>query len=244
MRPPTPRRAGRAGRPQPGTALAAAVGAAVLTGAGAVALAGGGQSVTAGRDSAPLAPAVVAATDVITAASDAVAAAEPLLSAPAVTWQLFAGVPLPYSATAGPRRIDGPVYAGFERSPTGALLAAAHLGTRYLMTPGPGWRQVVDRQVLPGPGREAFVRLRATVDAADPPGTHGQPAGFRIVAFTPHVAVVQEAVRFPSTGALQVTVSTLRWVGGDWRLELQPDGSTSPTAQAVPDLDGFVVWGM
>jgi hypothetical protein len=24
---------------------------------------------------------------------------------------------------------------------------------------------------------------------------------------------------------------------------LQPDGGSSPTAQAVPDLDGFVVWG-
>jgi hypothetical protein len=242
MRPPTPR---RAGRPQPGTALAAAVGAAVLTGAGAVALAGGGPPVLA-RGSAPPAPAGVAASDVSSSTSTAVAVAvaEPLLSAPPVTWQLFAGVPLPYSATAGPRTIDGPVYAGFERSPTGALLAAAHLGTRYLLTPGSGWRQVVERQVLPGPGREAFVRLRATVDAADPPGTHGQPAGFRIVAFTPHVAVVQEAVRFPSTGALQVTVTTLRWVDGDWRLELQPDGSTSPTAQAVPSLDGFVVWGM
>jgi hypothetical protein len=244
MRPPTPGRAGQTGRPQPGTALAAAVGAAVLTGAGAVALAGGGQSVTAGQDSAPPAPAGVAATDASSSTSEAAAATDPLLTPPAVTWQLFAGVPLPYSATAGPRTIHGPVYAGFERSPTGALLAAAHLGTRYLLTPGSGWRQVVERQVLPGPGREAFVRLRATVDAADPPGTHGQPAGFRIVAFTPHVAVVQEALRFPSTGALQVTVTTLRWVGGDWRLELQPDGSTSPTAQAVPSLDGFVVWGM
>ena len=41
----------------------------------------------------------------------------------------------------------------------------------------------------------------------------------------------------------QVTTTTVKWVHGDWRLELQPDGGPSPTAQTVPDLDGFVVWG-
>lgn len=171
------------------------------------------------------------------------ATVEPLLAAPPVTWQLFAGVPLPYSATAGPSIVDGPVYAGFERSQVGALLAAAHLGTRYLLTPGSGWRDVVAQQVLPGPGRDAYVRIRATAEDADSSGGHGQPVGFRILAFTPDLAVVQEAVRFPLSGVLQVTSTTLRWVGGDWRLQLQPDGSTSPTAQQAPDLDGFVVWG-
>jgi hypothetical protein len=55
--------------------------------------------------------------------------------------------------------------------------------------------------------------------------------------------VLQLVTRFPRTGGLQVTVTTVKWVGGDWRLELQPDGGTSPTAQTVPSLDGFVVWG-
>ena len=108
-----------------------------------------------------------------------------------MTWQLFSGVALPYSSTAGPRSVDGPVYAGYERSQTGALIAAAQLGTRYLLTPGDGWREVAERQVLPGVGREVFLAARAEVDDLDvPPGTYGQLAGFRVVAFTPDVAVI------------------------------------------------------
>lgn len=229
---------------KPGSVLAATVAAALAAGAVLVALAGGGTPSAAPAAALPPGTAPPSAADGSSELVQTPAAAAPLLTAPPVSWRLFAGVPLPYSASAGPRTVDGPVHAGFERSQAGALLATAHLGTRYLLTGGSGWRQVVARQVLPGPGRDAYVRLRATVeDVTNSPGAPGQPAGFRFLAFTPDVAVVQEAVRFPLSGVLQVTSTTLRWVGGDWRLQLQPDGSTSPTAQQVPDLDGFVVWG-
>ena len=172
------------------------------------------------------------------------AVVEPLLVAPeGVRWQLFMGVALPYSPTAGPTVVDGPVYGGFKRSQPGALLAAVQLGVRYLLTPGEGWRAVLEQQVLPGAGRDAFARNRAGIDPQAPPGTYGQIAGFRIVTFTPDVAVVQLVSRFPTSGVLQVSTTTVRWVDGDWRLQLQPDGGTSPTAQALPSLDGFVVWG-
>jgi hypothetical protein len=172
------------------------------------------------------------------------AVVEPLLVAPeGARWQLFMGVALPYSPTFGPTVVDGPLYGGFERSQPGALLAAVQLGVRYLLTPDEGWREVLDRQVLPGAGRDAFARNRAGIDPQAPPGTYGQIAGFRIVTFTPEVAVVQLVSRFPTSGVLQVSTTTVRWVDDDWRLQLQPDGGTSPTAQAVPTLDGFVVWG-
>ena len=170
--------------------------------------------------------------------------AGPLLVAPEVDWQLFAGVPLPYSRTAGPLVVDGPVYNGYARSQTGALIAAVQIGTRYLVTPGEGWRKVLGRQVLPGLGRDVFARNRAGVDVDDPPGTYGQPAGFRFVAYTPDVASIQLVSRFPTTGNLQVVTVTVHWADGDWRLQLQPDGGSSPTAQAAADLDGFVVWGI
>jgi hypothetical protein len=251
-RPLPPDPAETVGRPRPGTVLAGATAALILAGAGAVALFGG---------SSP-SPAVPAATGPAVPPAEADEAgepanaepalpaeleadgAEPLLTAPTVTWQLFGGVALPYSPTAGPRSADGPVYAGYERSQTGALIAAAQLGTRYLLTPGDGWRQVAERQLLPGVGREVFVAARAQVDDLDvPPGTYGQLAGFRIVTFTPDVAVISFVSRFSLTGQLQATTTTVKWTGGDWRLELQPDGGPSPTAQTVPDLDGFVVWG-
>jgi hypothetical protein len=234
-------------RTHPGTAVTVAALTLLLLAATAVTLLGDDRS------PAPTAPAAgtgrggdsdVASDVGLAEAAAQVDVVEPLLIAPEdVSWQLFMGVGLPYSPTAGPAAVDGPVYSGFQRSQAGALLAAVHLGTRYLLTPGEGWREVLDRQVLPGAGRDAFAVNRAGVDPQAPPGTYGQIAGFRVVTFTPDVAVVQLVSRFPTSGVLQVTTTTVRWVGGDWRLQLQPDGGTSPTAQAVPSLDGFVVWG-
>lgn len=236
----------RQGGPPHGTLAAVAVLVVILVGGVSVVLAGGdGAASGPAREVAPVGVAAgpTGPPDEPEPSPAGGAGVPPLLTEPTLTWQLFEGVPLPFSATAGPKTVDGPVYAGYERSPVGALVAATQLGTRYLLTPGDGWREVVDRQVLPGLGRDTFVRNRAAVDGQDPPGTYGQPAGFRVVTFSPDVAVIQQATRFAMTGTLQVTTSTVKWVNGDWRLELQPDGGSSATAQAVADLDGFVVWG-
>ena len=232
--------------PRPGTTAAGVVAVALLLGAGAFALAGGEQPPTKPAAATPAAAAAPSPTAIPPAGPSRASAAsgeqEPLLVAPQVQWQLFAGVALPYGSTAGPLEADGPLYRRYERSQAGALIAAVQLGTRYLLTPGDGWREVLEQQVLPGAGRDAFARNRATVDEQDPPGTYGQIAGFRMLAFTTDVAAVQLVSRFPATGRLQVVSVTVKWVAGDWRLQLQPDGGTSPTAQAVDDLDGFVVW--
>jgi len=134
------------------------------------------------------------------------------------------------------------VHAGYAHTPTGALLAATQIGARYLISPGDDWRRVVQEQVLSGPGRDVYVEKRAKVTSSAPPGTYGQFAGFRFVTYTPDVAVIQLVSRF-SDGTLQVSTYTVRWVNGDWRLQLQPDGGASPTLQRVDNLAGFVPWG-
>jgi hypothetical protein len=159
-----------------------------------------------------------------------------------VTWSLFQGVALPTSPTDGPSRIEGPVYAGYSHTPTGALLAMSNLVFRYLITPGDGWRQVVEQQVVPNSGRDVFVVNRAKAVADDPPGTYGQIAGFKYVTYTPDVAVVQLVTRF-SNGTMHATTDTVVWQDGDWKLQLQPDGGTSPTAESVSSLAGFIPWG-
>jgi hypothetical protein len=218
----------------------------VLLVAGAVAL--GGQPRPAAspvlRTSAvPLLAMPSSADDQRDVRSPTAVSIAPLLTAPPVSWQLFSGVAVPFSPTAGPRLMRPPVYAGYQRSQTGALIAAVQLGTRYLLTSGQGWREVVAQQVVPGTGRDAYVAARSRVQLDDPSGSYGQVAGFRVLAYTPDVAVLQLVSRFPLTGHLQVTTTTLAWVGGDWRLVLQPDGGSSPTAQAASGLDGFVAWG-
>lgn len=159
-----------------------------------------------------------------------------------VRWELYQRVALPYSATAGPRTIDGAVARGYAHTPTGALIAAVQVPARELLSPGDSWRQVVEQQVAPGAGRDRFVQLRSQVTSDGTPDPRlNQVAGFRFVTYAPDLAVIQFASK-SGTGHMQVTTTTMKWSGNDWKLVLQPDGSESPTVQAISDLTGMVAW--
>jgi hypothetical protein len=163
-----------------------------------------------------------------------------LTSAPRdVSWARFRGLALPSSKTAGPFVIDGPLVRNYEHTPTGALIAATQISARYLITPDGGWRQVLDKQVMPGPGRDTYTRLRAQLTDAAPTSGFAQFAGFRFITYTPDVAVISLANR-AATGATTVTTTTVHWSGGDWRVEIAPSGLAQP--QAVTDLAGYVPW--
>ena len=225
------------------TVSAAVIVALIVLAGGVVVFATRDDGGAAAAGPAPAAPPPSAAQPTATTPQvEPVDQAVPTTAPRDVTWSLFQGVALPSSPSAGPRRVQGPVHAGYAHSPTGALLAAKQIGVRYLVTPGTAWRQVVQEQVVPGPGRDAYVQARAKVTTDQvPSGTYGQSAGFRFVTYTPDVAVIQFATRF-TNGSLRVTTSTVRWIDGDWKLHLQPDGSASTTAQRIDSLAGFVPW--
>jgi len=163
-----------------------------------------------------------------------------------VHWLLYQGVALPFSSANGPRTIHGDVARGYAHDPEGALLAAAQIGVRYLVAPD--WQAVTATSVAPGPGRNAYVVLRQSQDpsaqataastvpqGAPGPGTYLQLAGYQFVTYTPQTAVLQ-LISQGSSGTYQVTTSTVSWSGSDWKLVLQADGSSSPSAQAVSSL--------
>lgn len=164
----------------------------------------------------------------------------PTAPPPDVTWELFQGVALPSSPTAGPRRVDGPVHAGYEHSPTGALLAAVQIPYRMLITPDDGWRPVVDQQLVANSGREIYRANRSKVTDDRPASGYAQLAGFRFITYDPAVAVIG-VVNRSSNGVLQAGTRTLRWLDGDWKVELGPDGGLG-LAQPVRDLAGYVPW--
>ncbi|MDQ1245812.1 MAG: hypothetical protein QG597_179 [Actinomycetota bacterium] len=166
----------------------------------------------------------------------------PRVTAPPVTWSLYKGVALPVSATAGPRDLDGDVAAGYAHTPTGALVAAAQVSSRYGIADN--WRSVVDRSIARGPGRDVWIATRSKYDklASVSPGTYCQITGFSFIDYQPSRAVIQLANRC-SSGQLQTVPITVSWQDGDWKLVLQPDGSPSPMNQVIPSLDGYVVWG-
>ena len=166
----------------------------------------------------------------------------PLTAAPAgVQWELFQGVALPTSRTDGPTRIDGPVHAGFAQTPTGALLADAQISYRSLVDPDlAGLRRVAEAQLVEGPGKVAYLNLIDQLRENAPPAAgYAQIVGFRYITYTPDLAVISLATRGKS-GALQVGTDTMRWVDGDWKVELPGSGLQQP--QVVQDLAGYVPW--
>lgn len=196
-----------------------------------------------GDGSGQAAPAETPAASSPTAASSTPPPILPPLTAvpTGVTWELFQGVALPVSRTDGPTAVTGTVHAGFSRTPTGALLAAAQIAARSIADPSlPGLREIGQRQLVPGPGQTAYLNLVNSFKDNDAPAAgYAQYAGFRYVTYSPDVAVVSLATR-GKTGRLQVGTDTLRWVDSDWKLELPASALQQP--QVVQDLAGYVPW--
>jgi hypothetical protein len=164
----------------------------------------------------------------------------PISDPAGVTWRLYNTVALPFSVQAGPTVIAGDIARCYAHSPTGALLAAVQIAVRYALAPN--WRSVTAEQVMPGTGRNVYADQRSGVNVTVQSGEFGQVAAFQFVAYSRALAVVQIVIQLPS-GEMQAVPMTVQWSGGDWRLQLQPDGSPGPDVQQVTDLTGFVPWG-
>ncbi|WP_406332410.1 hypothetical protein [[Kitasatospora] papulosa] len=164
-------------------------------------------------------------------------------TAPEAEWGLVSTVAVPTSKTAGPAVVEGDLARCFAHSPTGALFAAAQIGTRYPFTKD--WEKVVERQTY-GDGKQLLLDKRRAYEAtAEPiapvPGELGQFAGFQFVTYTPQTAVLQMVSRFEA-GTMQVSTVTMQWDDGegDWLYEIP---SVTPPQKVVENLDGYVVWG-
>jgi hypothetical protein len=157
-----------------------------------------------------------------------------------VSWSIVDDVALPYSSTSGPAVGAGQIARCFADTPTGSLLALEQVSVLTLVSPD--WRTEVASSIVPGPGRDAFVKLRATVtDNSSQPGDYCQAAGFSFLQFTKERSVIEFVGRCGSN--LQAGTETLLWDGSDWQIQLQPNGSYSPAVTALADLIGFTPWG-
>ncbi|MFE7843143.1 hypothetical protein ACFU53_45925 [Streptomyces sp. NPDC057474] len=148
---------------------------------------------------------------------------------------------VPVSKAAGPLKYDGPVWSCFAHTPLGAVMAA-HSITDHLSYDG--WRKVVDRQVVPGAGRDALIASRS--QEADK-STTGSPdaggyAGFTVLSYDETQATVMVLVRGMGDGGFGSASLTVRWTDGDWKLSPDPDGTVYSGVSQVGGTDGFVTW--
>ncbi|HSX98925.1 MAG TPA: hypothetical protein VLG91_16275 [Streptomyces sp.] len=148
---------------------------------------------------------------------------------------------VPVSKAAGPLKYDGPVWSCFAHTPLGAVMAA-HSITDHLSYDG--WRKVVNKQVVPGAGRDALIASRS--QEADK-STTGSPdaggyAGFTVLSYDETRATVMVLVRGMGDGGFGSASVTMRWQDGDWKLSPDPDGTVYSGVSQVSGTDGFVTW--
>ncbi|MFD4933545.1 hypothetical protein [Streptomyces virginiae] len=150
---------------------------------------------------------------------------------------------LPVSDSAGPRTYDEPFWTCYAHTPMGAVLAAHSISTRFT---GPRWREVADRQMARGAGRDEFVKRRGALPADQTkkgaPGSEGTYAGFSILSYSPTQATVMLLLQVPEKGYVTGTAS-VAWEDGDWKLRPTLAGSLLEGVASVGGTDGFVLWG-
>jgi hypothetical protein len=157
---------------------------------------------------------------------------------PGVAWRHLGAMPVPVSPTAGPAHRTGAAWRCYAHSPTGAVRAVFGIPAALC---GPHGRPATALEVLPGPGRRAFLAAGALQRFTPPAGTITRPVGFAVVSYRWAQATVETLVADGSEFA--ASFRTLAWSHGDWRLVMLPDGTTGPGPQIITTASGFTLWG-
>lgn len=167
---------------------------------------------------------------------------------PDVSWTPYRGVFVPVSDASGPLAAHGDVARCFSHSPSGALLAAVHISARYAFAPD--WRAIAEYQIVADPARNSAVERRAKAEQANGGARQGlldpqkvrQVEGYQIVSYADEAATVRILTATPSGGPLMSSMYAMVWTDGDWKLQMQPSGSTSVSTQELPQAPEFTVW--
>lgn len=162
----------------------------------------------------------------------------PTTAAPTTKWVLVGTVAAPDAPkTIGPGKLVDGLRTCFAHSPVGALYATANF---YAQASSPSLAAAALHYfVVPGPGRDAAE----AVDKASPPaGASGiQLVGFQVRQYQGNSAIVDVVVR-NSNGALVSFVTSLSWVAGDWRIDVQNNGQPPVAPAQVNNLSGYLPW--
>ena len=150
------------------------------------------------------------------------------------TWEKAGIVSLPVSKTDGPgKRVPTGPWSCYTRTPSGAVLAGITIALRADGA-AENWQDVLRQQTMPGPGQDAALN--------GPLANAEQVAlrGYTVAGYSADRATIRYYLHTPASDASCTT--EVQWSGGDWRLVLGDDGSTSSgCAQGAPVE--FTPWG-
>ncbi|WP_158886259.1 hypothetical protein [Amycolatopsis anabasis] len=150
---------------------------------------------------------------------------------------------VPVNACAGPRDISGGRARGFAHDQTGAVYAAIHITMRMSATAGPAVYRPTYAEQTVGDSQDA-LSLLAREKSSTPSGDSrarrwwwklgaGDPTGDLVV-----VELAAATAQAEASGSVAHLSVTLRWVDGDWKVQLP-----RPRATPMPSVDGYVALG-
>jgi hypothetical protein len=166
---------------------------------------------------------------------------EALGSAPSSKWELVGRTAAPTDPdTVGPGiTAENGFRSCFAQSPTGALYAAANMVALGGLSDEGIQKELIEKLVVPGPGRDAALKDIRTPSRAD--SSSIQIRGFVIKAYSTSAAYVDLAFSTP-TGEYGHGVLPLKWVDGDWKVEISDAGELLNDVAQVSDLGGYIPW--
>jgi hypothetical protein len=166
-------------------------------------------------------------------------AAAPAAAEPALSWALVGEQPVPTSPRAGPARTEDGVAAGFSHDELGAVLAAVHIAARLNVDAGPTVYETVARRQCVGDVDAALAQVRSTRSQTAPAATVATGYFYRVDGGDPTtdrvlVTIAADTPQARAAGGYAAFTRTLRWIDGDWRMQVP----TAP-ARLIASVAGY-----
>jgi len=100
-------------------------------------------------------------------------------------------------------------------------------------------KELLEKLVVPGPGRDAALKDIRTPSSADSSAL--QIRGFVLKSYSATAAHVDLAFE-ASTGEYGHGVLPLKWIDGDWKVEFSDSGELLNDIAQIRDLSSFIPW--
>jgi hypothetical protein len=162
---------------------------------------------------------------------------------PAITWSIVGGQPVPASPVAGPRNTEGGRAMGFSHDAAGAAVAAVNISFRLASEVGPQTYEATAREQCFGDVETEIQQIRNSFSSAPPGATKPSEIWYRVTSGDPtgDLVLMSIALKTPQSverGGYAGLDMTMRWVDGDWKLQVP---LTRPSL--IPSAEGFTLLG-
>jgi hypothetical protein len=164
-------------------------------------------------------------------------------TAPVISWSIVGDEPVPTSSVAGPRDSGGGLAKGFTHDTLGAAVAAVNISFRLASEVGPQVYEATVREQCFGDVNGELEQIRNSFSSAAPGAAKPSEYWYKVASGDPKgdLVLISIALKTPESmtfGGYAEYDTTMRWVGGDWRLQV-------PLARpsVIPSVQGFTLLG-